>query len=99
MPPSFSPCADACFLPGRKNRRTADDAVWAAAEKAAQGIQPRHADGLAPVRGLASGAELTIFDEPSLGLDAVMRERFYDEVVAAHQEGAGAHLSDQHTPD
>ena len=35
--------------------------------------------------GLASGAELTIFDEPSLGLDAVMRERFYDEVVAAHR--------------
>ena len=28
--------------------------------------------------GLASGAELTVFDEPSLGLDAVMRERFYD---------------------
>lgn len=26
--------------------------------------------------GLASGAELTVFDEPSLGLDAVMRERF-----------------------
>lgn len=64
---------------------TADAAVWAAAEKAAQGIQPRHADGIAPVHGLASGAELTIFDEPSLGLDAVMRERFYDEVVAAHR--------------
>ncbi len=28
--------------------------------------------------GLASGARLTVFDEPSLGLDAVMRERFYD---------------------
>ncbi len=28
--------------------------------------------------GLASGAELTVFDEPSLGLDAVLRERFYD---------------------
>lgn len=28
--------------------------------------------------GLASGAALTVFDEPSLGLDAVMRERFYD---------------------
>ena len=31
--------------------------------------------------GLASGAELTVFDEPSLGLDAVMRERFYDLLV------------------
>ncbi len=33
------------------------------------------------VIGLASRAELTIFDEPSLGLDAVARERFYDEVI------------------
>lgn len=34
--------------------------------------------------GLASGAELTVFDEPSLGLDAVMRERFYDELIDMH---------------
>jgi ABC-2 type transport system ATP-binding protein len=32
--------------------------------------------------GLASGAELTVFDEPSLGLDAVLRERFYDLLLA-----------------
>ncbi|MCE5344388.1 MAG: ABC transporter ATP-binding protein [Eubacteriales bacterium] len=31
--------------------------------------------------GLSSGAELTVFDEPSLGLDAVLRERFYDLLV------------------
>ena len=31
--------------------------------------------------GLASRAELTVFDEPSLGLDAVVRERFYDAVI------------------
>ena len=31
--------------------------------------------------GLASRAQLTIFDEPSLGLDAVIRERFYDAVI------------------
>lgn len=31
--------------------------------------------------GLASGASLTVFDEPSLGLDAVMRERFYDQLL------------------
>ena len=35
--------------------------------------------------GLASGAELTVFDEPSLGLDAVMRERFYDAVEEARR--------------
>lgn len=31
--------------------------------------------------GLASRAPLTIFDEPSLGLDAVVREQFYDEII------------------
>ena len=31
--------------------------------------------------GLASRARLTMFDEPSLGLDAVMRERFYDQLL------------------
>lgn len=31
--------------------------------------------------GLASRAPVTIFDEPSLGLDAVVRERFYDAVI------------------
>lgn len=31
--------------------------------------------------GLASRAPLTVFDEPSLGLDAVVRERFYDALI------------------
>lgn len=31
--------------------------------------------------GLASRAPLTVFDEPSLGLDAVARENFYSELV------------------
>ncbi len=39
--------------------------------------------------GLASGAELTVFDEPSLGLDAVMRERFYGELLNAHARDEG----------
>jgi ABC-2 type transport system ATP-binding protein len=36
--------------------------------------------------GLASRAPLTIFDEPSLGLDAVIRERFYDTVIEDYSE-------------
>ena len=36
--------------------------------------------------GLASGALLTVFDEPSLGLDAVMRERFYDRLLEEKQK-------------
>jgi ABC-2 type transport system ATP-binding protein len=38
------------------------------------------------VIGLASRAPLTIFDEPSLGLDAVIRERFYDAVIEDYSE-------------
>ncbi len=33
------------------------------------------------VLGLASGAAITIFDEPVLGLDAVARDRFYLELI------------------
>lgn len=36
--------------------------------------------------GLASRASLTIFDEPSLGLDAVLRERFYDAIIEDYSE-------------
>lgn len=36
--------------------------------------------------GLASHAPLTFFDEPSLGLDAVMRERFYDILLEYRQK-------------
>lgn len=38
------------------------------------------------VCGLASQAQITIFDEPSLGLDAVSRERFYDALIDAYAE-------------
>jgi len=36
--------------------------------------------------GLASRAPLTIFDEPSLGLDAVLRERFYEAIIEDYTE-------------
>ncbi|MDD3335622.1 MAG: ABC transporter ATP-binding protein [Eubacteriales bacterium] len=39
--------------------------------------------------GLASGAALTVFDEPSLGLDAVMRERFYDQLLEERSKDSG----------
>lgn len=39
------------------------------------------ASKLGLVVGLAPRAPVTVFDEPSLGLDAVIRERFYDEVI------------------
>ena len=39
--------------------------------------------------GLASRAPLTVFDEPSLGLDAVMRERFYDQLLEEKRRNPG----------
>ncbi|WP_038170808.1 ABC transporter ATP-binding protein [Tomitella biformata] len=38
------------------------------------------------VLGLASRAPLTLFDEPYLGLDAVARQIFYDELLADYAE-------------
>ena len=39
--------------------------------------------------GLASNAPFTIVDEPSLGLDAVMRERFYDLLLEEKKKDKG----------
>ena len=52
------------------------------------------------VIGLAARADLTIFDEPSLGLDAVARERFYEALlhdVAEHPRTVvvSTHLIDE----
>ena len=53
--------------------------------------------------GLSSNAPLTIIDEPSLGLDAVMRERFYDLLLEEKQKNAdrtfliSTHLIDEVT--
>ncbi|MFN8080628.1 MAG: ABC transporter ATP-binding protein [Kineosporiaceae bacterium] len=41
---------------------------------------------LGVVIGLASRAELTLFDEPYLGLDAVARQIFYDRLLADYAE-------------
>lgn len=38
------------------------------------------------VCGIASQAPITIFDEPSLGLDAVIRERFYDALIDSYEK-------------
>jgi len=39
------------------------------------------------VIGLASRAEITFFDEPYLGLDAVARQIFYDRLLADYVSG------------
>lgn len=54
-------------------------------KRALKGFSRGMQTALLLVTGLASGARLTVFDEPSLGLDAVMRERFYDLLVDARR--------------
>ena len=54
-------------------------------KKALKGYSRGMQTALLLCAGLASGAELTVFDEPGLGLDAVMRERFYDAVLELHR--------------
>jgi ABC-2 type transport system ATP-binding protein len=49
--------------------------------------------------GLASRAPLTIFDEPSLGLDAVIRERFYDTVIEDYTENPRTIIMSTHLID
>ncbi|MEO8557152.1 MAG: ABC transporter ATP-binding protein [Actinomycetota bacterium] len=44
------------------------------------------ASAVGVVVGLASRAELTIFDEPYAGLDAVARQAFYDHLLADYAE-------------
>jgi ABC-2 type transport system ATP-binding protein len=44
------------------------------------------ASAVGVVVGLASRAELTIFDEPYAGLDAVARQTFYDRLLADYAE-------------
>ncbi|KNF07963.1 ABC-type multidrug transport system, ATPase component [Gottschalkia purinilytica] len=41
---------------------------------------------VAIIIGFASRAPITIFDEPSLGLDAVMRDKFYNLLLEDYQE-------------
>jgi ABC-2 type transport system ATP-binding protein len=40
------------------------------------------------ILGLASNAKITILDEPTNGLDAVKRKRFYDVLLASYEENA-----------
>lgn len=46
--------------------------------------------------GLASKAELTIFDEPTLGLDAAIREMFYNEIINESQDNERTFILSTH---
>ncbi|MFT9077452.1 ABC transporter ATP-binding protein [Ethanoligenens sp.] len=48
------------------------------------------------VIGLASRAELTIFDEPTLGLDAAARDQFYQEIIGDFSEHPRTFLLSTH---
>ncbi len=46
--------------------------------------------------GLAAKTPLTIFDEPTLGLDAAVRETFYNELINEAQEGERTFILSTH---
>ena len=46
--------------------------------------------------GLASKSELTIFDEPTLGLDAAIRETFYNELINEAQDNERTFILSTH---
>lgn len=50
-------------------------------QKRVKGLSRGMQTALCLTCGLAANAPFTLFDEPSLGLDAVIRERFYDTVL------------------
>lgn len=43
------------------------------------------ASSLGVIVGLASGAEITIFDEPYIGMDAAARKKFYDQLLDVYE--------------
>lgn len=51
------------------------------------------------VIGLAARAEVTLFDEPYAGLDAVARQRFYDHLLAEYAEHPRTFLLSTHLID
>lgn len=57
------------------------------------------ASAVGVVVGLASRAELTIFDEPYAGLDAVARQTFYDRLLADYAEHRRTVLMSTHLID
>jgi ABC-2 type transport system ATP-binding protein len=51
------------------------------------------------VIGLAAQAEITLFDEPYAGLDAVARQMFYDRLLAAYAENPSTVVLSTHLID
>jgi ABC-2 type transport system ATP-binding protein len=49
--------------------------------------------------GLASKAKITIFDEPSLGLDAAVREKFYNMLLQEYEQSNRAFILSTHLID
>jgi ABC-2 type transport system ATP-binding protein len=49
--------------------------------------------------GLASKAKITIFDEPSLGLDAAVREKFYNMLLKEYEESNRTFILSTHLID
>ena len=78
----------AAVLPelGPGARRSADRRLPAAGEARIKKLSRGQLSAVGVIIGLASRAEITFFDEPYLGLDAVARQIFYDRLLEDYTE-------------
>ena len=74
--------------------RDFDLPVKRAIKKLSRGMR----SALGIVIGLAAQAEITLFDEPYAGLDAVARQLFYDRLLAGYVD-TSPHRGPVHPPD
>lgn len=51
------------------------------------------------IKGFASRTSLTLFDEPVLGLDAAMRQQFYDDLLTEYEQEARTFIVSTHLID
>ena len=87
-PSRCTPSAGTPVLPelGRGLRPAPDRRLPAAAERRIKKLSRGQLSAVGVIIGLASRAEITFFDEPYLGLDAVARQIFYDRLLEDYSE-------------
>ena len=86
--PRHAFAAAAIFFPRWDAALAADlvDAFQVPMNRAIKKLSRGQTSAVGVIIGLASRAELTFFDEPYLGLDAVARQIFYDRLLADYAE-------------
>ena len=84
---------------GTRAGRSADGGLRAPANRPIKKLSRGMHSAVGIVIGLAARAEITLFDEPYLGLDAVARQIFYDRLLADYAEHPRTMLLSTHLID